>query len=79
MTESETRQERVRRLQQMYASVASESTFTERQEPTRGTVPDDGDLEARLRALVAEMRERYGFRTTLDDVALAVVPGGSRR
>lgn len=64
------------RLQEVYASVATESTFTERQEPTRGAVPDDRDVETRLRALVAEMRERNGFRTALDDAALAAVVRG---
>jgi hypothetical protein len=76
MTESTTRRERMRRLQDVYASVTTESTFTEPQEATRGTVPDDRDVEAALRALVVEMRDRYGFRTALDDAALAAAVRG---
>lgn len=66
----------MRRLQELYASVATESVFTERQEAARGAVPDDRDVESGLRRLVAEMRERYGFRTALDDAALATVVRG---
>ena len=76
MSDTTTRRERIERLQEVYASMTTESTFTEPQEATRGAVPDDDDVEARLRALVAEMRERYGFRTGLDDTALAAVVRG---
>lgn len=76
MSDTTTRRERIERLREVYASVTTESTFTEPQEATRGAVPDDRDVEARLQALVAEMRERYGFRTGLDDAALAAVVRG---
>lgn len=41
-----------------------------------GAVPGDGDVEAALHGLIAEMRARYGFRTGLDDAALAAVVRG---
>lgn len=66
----------MQRLQEVYASVATESTFTEHQEVTRGTILDDHEIEAALRALVSEMRDRYGFRTSLDDAALAAIVRG---
>ncbi|MFC6938895.1 conditioned medium-induced protein 4 [Salinirubellus sp. GCM10025818] len=75
-TESTSRQERVRNLRELYASVAAESTFTEHQEVARGAVLDDRDVEAGLRELVAGMRARYGFRSGLDDAALAAVVRG---
>ena len=56
--------------------MASEATFTERQEAIRGVIPDERDVETALRRLVAEMRARYGFRTGLDDAALAAVVRG---
>jgi hypothetical protein len=76
MIESTSRQERVRSLRELYASVATESTFTEHQEAARGAVPDDRDVETGLRELIAEMRARYGFRSGLDDAALAAVVRG---
>lgn len=71
-----TQSEKVQRLQEMFASMTTESTFVESQEAARGAVPDDSELEADLRALVAEMRDRYGFRTKLDDAALVAVVRG---
>lgn len=68
-----TQSEKVQRLQEMFASMTTESTFVESQQAARGAVPDDRDVEAALRALVAEMRDRYGFRTKLDDAALAAI------
>jgi hypothetical protein len=71
-----TQSDRVQRLQEMFESMTAESTFVESQEAARGAVPDDRDLDAALRAVVTGMRERYGFRTTLDDAALAVIVRG---
>lgn len=50
--------------------------FTEPQQPARGTLRSETSVARRLRALVAEMRAREGFRTTLSDDDLALVVRG---
>jgi len=56
-----------------------EETVTERQAERRGSLvdgDDDADVDARLRDLVATMRERYDFDTDLDpDAYVALIRG----
>lgn len=73
MTEST---DRVQRLQRIFDSLGADPTFTERQVASRGSVREEGAVTASLTDVVAEMRERYRFRTSLDDAALAAVVRG---
>lgn len=68
--------DRVERLKELYVALGGEPTSTERQAPARGALPDDATLDARLGRVVDRMRERYGFRTSLDEGALVTVVRG---
>lgn len=68
--------DRMERLQRLYTEMGGAPTSTERQTPARGSLLDEATLEARLGAVVERMRERYGFRTSLDSTALATIVGG---
>jgi DNA-directed RNA polymerase specialized sigma24 family protein len=68
--------ERIQRLREVFTSLGGESTFTEHQEASRGDVPDDAEVDARLERLVRELREESGFRTRLDDAALVAIVRG---
>jgi thiol-disulfide isomerase/thioredoxin len=65
-----TTNERVERLQDLYASLGGDPVFTEHQRPERGELSDEATLKTRLGAVIDRMRERYGFRTSLDRSAL---------
>ncbi len=62
--------EKTEELRDIFIDVTDEDTVTERQEETRGTLLEDGDVKERLLDVIASMRERYGFGTDLDDEAL---------
>lgn len=68
--------DRIERLQKLYTELGGAPTSTERQTPARGSLLDEATLEARLGAVVDRMRERYGFRTSLDSTALATIVRG---
>jgi hypothetical protein len=71
--------EKTRELRDIFMGVAGEESVTERQEEGRGSLADttdEGDREAAVRSLVAEMRERFAFETGLDDDALVRVVRG---
>ena len=60
-------------------ATGGEEMVTERQAERRGSLvdgDDDADVDARLRDLVATMRERYDFDTDLPDAALAELVEG---
>jgi hypothetical protein len=71
-----TTNERVERLQDLFAALGGDPTFTERQRPERGGLPDEATLDGRIGAVVDRMRERYGFRTSLDRAALVALVRG---
>jgi hypothetical protein len=70
------REDRVARLRKVYAELGGEPTFTEHQTASRGGLPDEATVDARLGAVVDRMAERYGFRTSLDRQALVGVVRG---
>jgi len=70
------REDRMARLQKVYAELGGEPTFTERQTASRGGLPDEATVDARIAAVVDRMTERYGFRTSLDRSALVGVVRG---
>jgi transposase-like protein len=68
--------DRVERLKQLYIDLGGEPTSTERQHARRGDFPDEATVDERLGRVVERMRERYGFRTSLDRPALVAVVRG---
>lgn len=65
-------------LREIFLKLSPVTTFTDHQETASvvGDVPTDQEVDETLRALLAEMREEYGFRTSLDDEALVAVVRG---
>jgi len=69
--------EKTAELRDIFVETTGSEGVTERQEAARGSLLDgDGDVEAPLREVLATMRERYDFSTTLDDDALLDVVVG---
>jgi hypothetical protein len=68
--------EKTEELRDIFIDVTDESTVTERQEETHGSLSSEAELRERLEAVVARMRERYDFGTTLSDEELATVVRG---
>ena len=71
--------EKTEELRDIFMDVTDEDTVTERQEEGRGSLADeqsDEDLEAGIRSVIEEMRDRYEFDTDLDDGALVRVVRG---
>ncbi|WP_129112742.1 conditioned medium-induced protein 4 [Halegenticoccus tardaugens] len=69
--------ERASQLREIFLRVAPQvRTFTERQQTPRGTVHSEREIDERIATLISEMRERFGFRTSLaDDELVALVRG----
>lgn len=68
--------EKTEELRDIFIDVTDESTVTEQQEESHGSLSSEAEVEQRLRGVVARMRDRYDFGTTLsDDELVAVVRG----
>jgi len=67
--------EKTEELRDIFMDVSGEEAVTESQEASRGSLADtdEAGVADRLGDVVARMRERYGFRTDLDDDALVTV------
>ncbi|MFC6989979.1 conditioned medium-induced protein 4 [Haloplanus sp. GCM10025708] len=60
--------EKTEELRSIFLDATGEETVTERQEETHGSLAEDeSENERRVRELVATMRDRYDFETSLDD------------
>jgi hypothetical protein len=70
--------EKTAELRDLFVDATGSETVTERQADDRGTLVDRDEEAAaeEVRALVAAMRDRYGFSTPLDDAAYALVAHG---
>ncbi|QIO21434.1 conditioned medium-induced protein 4 [Haloarcula sp. JP-L23] len=70
--------EKTEELRDIFMDVAEEGTVTESQEATHGSLTDvdESTVEDRLADVVARMRDRYAFRTDLDDDALVSIVRG---
>lgn len=64
---------RAEALRDILASYGDVWTFTEPQETPVGDVLADAEVDRALQAVVAQMREQYGFASPLDDAALTAV------
>ncbi|MBX0286676.1 conditioned medium-induced protein 4 [Haloarcula salinisoli] len=64
--------EKTEQLRDIFMDVSSEESVTESQAAGRGSLTDtdEATVEERLGETVARMRDRYDFRTDLDDPAL---------
>ncbi len=60
-------------LRDMFLDMTDDATVTEKQEETHGSLGTEEKVQEQLLAVVAEMRDRYDFDTTLDDEQLATV------
>lgn len=67
-----TMDEKTEELRDIFVSVSGEETVTERQEEVRGSLTEERD-EEELEEVIARMRDRYEFRSNLDDGGLATV------
>ncbi|MFC7075154.1 conditioned medium-induced protein 4 [Haloarcula halophila] len=70
--------EKTEDLRDLFIDVSGEERVTESQEDTRGSLADadETSVSERLSAVVSRMRERYEFRTDLDDEQLVAVVRG---
>lgn len=58
--------EKTERLRDIFLDLTEEETVTESQEQSRGSLHERGDIDERLSSVIAEMDDRYDFRTSLD-------------
>ncbi|MFB6094328.1 MAG: conditioned medium-induced protein 4 [Halanaeroarchaeum sp.] len=68
--------EKTEELRDIFMSVSDDASVTESQDETHGSLVGDGDVEARLAEIVADMREAVGFETSLTDGELVTVVRG---
>lgn len=65
--------EKTERLRDIFLNLTEEETVTETQEQSRGSLQEQEDIDERLDELIAEMDERYGFKTSLEHDDLVTV------
>ena len=68
--------EKTEELRDIFMDVTDESTVTEQQEETHGSLHSETEVDERLEAVIARMRDRYDFGTTLSDEELVTVVRG---
>lgn len=68
--------EKTEELRDIFMDVTDDPTVTEQQEETPGSLQSATEVEERLETVVAEMRDRYEFGTTLSDEELVTVVRG---
>lgn len=62
--------DKTEQLRELFLETTEETTVTDEQAETRGSLTDRPDVEERLTDLLADMRERYPFQTDLSDAHL---------
>ncbi|WP_135823546.1 conditioned medium-induced protein 4 [Halorussus ruber] len=68
--------EKTEELRDIFMDVTDESTVTEQQEETHGSLSSEAEVDEHLEDVVARMRDRYDFGTTLSDDELVTVVRG---
>jgi len=68
--------EKTEELRDIFMDVTDESTVTEQQEETHGSLSSEAEVDERLEEVVARMRDRYDFGTTLSNAELVTVVRG---
>jgi len=66
MTDDE-REKKAEELRDIFVDVTDEETVTEEKEEERGTLPGEEEIDDEINEIVEEMRDEYGFETSLDD------------
>jgi site-specific recombinase len=66
MAETDINQEKTDRLREIFLDVAGDHTVTEDQQETPGTLESNSVPNESLRAIIQEMMQKYGFRTSLE-------------
>jgi transposase-like protein len=66
MTDEE-REKKAEELRDIFVDVTDESTVTEEREEERGTLPGKDEIDDEIKEVIDEMREEYGFETSLDN------------
>ncbi|MCX2818842.1 conditioned medium-induced protein 4 [Haladaptatus sp. F3-133] len=67
MSDEKEKEEKAEELRDLFVDVTDESTVTEERQEERGTLPDKEEVDEEIRETVDEMRDEYGFETSLDD------------
>jgi DNA-binding CsgD family transcriptional regulator len=65
--------EKTEELRDIFMDVTDESTVTESQEESHGSLSSEAAIDERLEDVVGRMRDRYDFGTTLSDEDLVTV------
>ena len=73
MTETENTPEKTEHLREIFLDVADDSTVTENQEESPGTLGANSGSTESLRPIIREMKQKYGFRTSLEIDELATL------
>jgi DNA-binding CsgD family transcriptional regulator len=74
MSDEKEKEEKAEELRDLFVDVTDESTVTEEREEERGTLPDKDEVDEEIRETVGEMRDEYGFETSLgEDEVVRVV------
>jgi hypothetical protein len=68
--------EKTEELRDIFMDVTDESTVTEQQAETHGSLDSETAIDDRLVEVVGRMRDRYDFATTLSDEELVTVVRG---
>ena len=66
MAETDINQEKTDRLREIFLDVAGDHIVTEDQQETPGTLASNSAPNDSLRAIIQEMKQKYGFRTSLE-------------
>jgi DNA-binding CsgD family transcriptional regulator len=67
MSDEKEKEEKAEELRDLFVDVTDESTVTEEREEERGTLPDKDEVDEEIRETVGEMRDEYGFETSLGE------------
>jgi hypothetical protein len=65
--------EKAEQLRDLFVDVTDESTVTEERNEERGTLPDKEEIDDEIRGVIEDMRDEYGFETSLEDDELVTV------
>lgn len=73
MSDEKEKEEKAEELRDLFVDVTDESTVTEERNEERGTLPDEDEIDEEIRGVIDDLRDEYGFETSLDDDELVTV------
>ncbi|RBI58637.1 hypothetical protein DMJ13_26310 [halophilic archaeon] len=65
MTKTETGSDQTERLREIFQDITDESTVTEEQQESHGTLQQSPTVDEALREIIHEMQAEYEFQTSL--------------